>query len=1038
VRVEIACRLDSLCVALGEQWLVVTDDVLPSLVADADPDVRSEAIRCLPRLARLLLGFAMSGYAEQPLAAAAAAATAAAAAATAAAAAAATSTEGGDVGADAGVDTPPERLETLGGPCDGDGSAADLGDSSSSYVVRESGVGGGARATRLGGEGGEGGGVVEGGEVEERGGGVGGGGGDGGGLVEGEGVEGRGGGGGGGGEANSGVESGEIVSGAKTADCTNGRGGGSRGGDGVSVSGARARLMEAGQKARKRVLNALMPAAASLVDDPSTDVRGTTAVTLGEMLRLLVGFEDYVAVLGSSRDGGVGGGGGGGGGENGVGSSAGGGGSGGGDVGGMVTCCCVTGEEDEDGAADFGEGVSNGFGGVGGGGGGRNSVVWGDGGRRVCHGKVLQAEIVAAAAAADAVAEAALNAELIDLAEFEDADIGVDDLDDSDIMDDFDEIDDEIDDGSGEEVDGDGAQPSPPAAEDLMGLPFVACGQEGADTTGVVATDEEDKSLEEEHAENSEEHAALSPLKHEAGAAGGAVVSVGGVEEEMEASSGRGFSDFDGGVAVAQDLGSDDDEGYETGQDGTGIGSSNSSSSSSSPGSNLGSSPGSNLGSSPGSSPGSDPGGSPGSSAGSSPGSSRGSGDAVNGSFDEDSKEEEEEEAGGVAGRVGEGSGRGSSLGVGGGGEESGGDAATPADLAARNDPLIVLVTRLLLDADAHVACTMLQALRPGCAPELGPGPGPPTRDGNPIPGAGVGGDGAAAAGGRFPRGGGEGQGGGDRRGGGGSEGDCTPAPRRSCMLTPSQVGCVLPAFSELFGNPLWRVRAAVAEALPALVSCTLCDRLRDEVVNLGRRMLHDRVDSVRRSAAEQLIMAARIDLDRCPSRLFHHVPGACRRQARLPTLSVLPLPPPPPNGSSIPETEVLHSVPLDDLVANSVKDSVPNSVKDSAADSVSNSVEKSVKDSVANSVKVSVPESVANSVAELVSNSVANSAAGGTGENTETDLLALPKRINSDGVVEENNRLGGPSDCVFAGGENSPETLASSQGQASRDDEIG
>lgn len=42
VRVEVACRLDSLCVALGEQWSVVTVDILPALVADADPDVRCE------------------------------------------------------------------------------------------------------------------------------------------------------------------------------------------------------------------------------------------------------------------------------------------------------------------------------------------------------------------------------------------------------------------------------------------------------------------------------------------------------------------------------------------------------------------------------------------------------------------------------------------------------------------------------------------------------------------------------------------------------------------------------------------------------------------------------------------------------------------------------------------------------------------------------------------------------------------------------------------------------------------------------------
>ena len=49
--------------------------------------------------------------------------------------------------------------------------------------------------------------------------------------------------------------------------------------------------------------------------------------------------------------------------------------------------------------------------------------------------------------------------------------------------------------------------------------------------------------------------------------------------------------------------------------------------------------------------------------------------------------------------------------------------------------------------------------------------------------------------------------------------------------------------------------------------------------------MLFDRVDAVRRSAAEQLVMAARIDLDRCPARHLHHVPGACTRETRLPSL---------------------------------------------------------------------------------------------------------------------------------------------------------
>lgn len=42
VRLEIACRLDALCVALRDQWPLVTGNVLPALVKDADQDVQCE------------------------------------------------------------------------------------------------------------------------------------------------------------------------------------------------------------------------------------------------------------------------------------------------------------------------------------------------------------------------------------------------------------------------------------------------------------------------------------------------------------------------------------------------------------------------------------------------------------------------------------------------------------------------------------------------------------------------------------------------------------------------------------------------------------------------------------------------------------------------------------------------------------------------------------------------------------------------------------------------------------------------------------
>lgn len=55
--------------------------------------------------------------------------------------------------------------------------------------------------------------------------------------------------------------------------------------------------------------------------------------------------------------------------------------------------------------------------------------------------------------------------------------------------------------------------------------------------------------------------------------------------------------------------------------------------------------------------------------------------------------------------------------------------------------------------------------------------------------------------------------------------------------------------------------------------------------------MLFDRVDAVRKATAEQLVMAARIDLERCPWRLRHHMPGgACYQSARhLPDLTLSP-----------------------------------------------------------------------------------------------------------------------------------------------------
>lgn len=98
--------------------------------------------------------------------------------------------------------------------------------------------------------------------------------------------------------------------------------------------------------------------------------------------------------------------------------------------------------------------------------------------------------------------------------------------------------------------------------------------------------------------------------------------------------------------------------------------------------------------------------------------------------------------------------------------------------------------------------------------------------------------------------------------------------------------------------------------------------------------MLFDRVDAVRRSAAEQVVMAARIDLDRCPARLVHHVPDACVRQPSLPSLSAgagALSPPPPPPTDSIEAGSVLADSVADLVAADSVSDLV---LLDSVADS--------------------------------------------------------------------------------------------------------
>ena len=628
--------------------------------------------------------------------------------------------------------------------------------------------------------------------------------------------------------------------------------------------GVRGRLTQAGQKARKGILGALMPAAACLVDDPAAEVRGTTAVTLGEMLRLMVGFEDYVATLGSSArkpapaaaplphagvgvsDGapvGTGHGVGATGGESGEGvttvvargvtdrdgvsCSTGiyGGGS-------METCCCVIGQDEDGDVDEVADGaVGSDTAGVAGG-----RRVEGDGGsvgprRRVCHGRVMQAAMAAAAAAADAVAEAAMTAELIDL-----------DLAGFEGMGDEDE---EASGGIGLAAREDGSeaafagqhQHQPEEQGVIGGLPFAKhddvealeedsvslCGStavvEGGVERGEDAScaDVETRAAQETPAgqDSSEERsrddrpAALPPAPDSGDAPAEAEAeaeaeAIAGPEDEDEASARA--SQHGGGTSRDDARPAGTSEHVPDGGDAT---------------------------------------------AAAEPNALEPQRAVLEFEDDEDDDEDGSVDSNGaVNGRDDLGGDPEEALPAGSSAAATAAAVAAAADAAgdavvvdsntgvvgSNNDPLIVLVTRLLLDADANVACTMLQALRPGWVPELGPGPGPkhcgsngsgrsssspgdeappesecaaPAAAGVDVdvdateteaesgsPGGSDGkkwqGEGDCQMGAGESDGGGEfqeaavGQGSGGGGGGGGSGG--APVPRRSCLLTPAQV----------------------------------------------------------------------------------------------------------------------------------------------------------------------------------------------------------------------------------------------------------
>lgn len=482
--------------------------------------------------------------------------------------------------------------------------------------------------------------------------------------------------------------------------------GGSVGPGDSSRTELRGEICAAGEKARRDILGALMPAAAVLIEDPTAEVRGTVAVSLGEMLRLMVGFEDYVSALGAMRS------------SNGDGAgvrvvksgevsteSRGGRGAEGisAGSGSMVTCCCVTGEEEDgvDGGMADREGFAEGL------------------GRRVCHGKLLRDAEEAAAAAADAMAEAAMTAELMDLAGFESVgddrdDVGGDEDgcavsgDDSGSegfpveMEEGD-VDAHVNmllrsDDTGAIVDGTSAQDFPPLSEGDVSPAteeeetdpprLKTFGGDESDGSGDSCSNTENKGGVEFKRNGSPQHKSTSTA-----------VAASSTEEAMKK---------DGSVEGGNGNCGKDDSG--------------------------------SLGD-------------------------------VSVTANGDKKAAGDDD---IAGKAEAMDADSMSI-VDGTAVVAGGAEAVDVDF--NGDPLIGLVRRLLLDADANVACTMLQALRPVWGAELGPGPGPRAKTSRDIAGYAV----PAAVAGLGDRDGGEGK-------GCGGEEDVISPVRRSCMLTPAQV----------------------------------------------------------------------------------------------------------------------------------------------------------------------------------------------------------------------------------------------------------
>jgi len=74
-------------------------------------------------------------------------------------------------------------------------------------------------------------------------------------------------------------------------------------------------------------------------------------------------------------------------------------------------------------------------------------------------------------------------------------------------------------------------------------------------------------------------------------------------------------------------------------------------------------------------------------------------------------------------------------------------------------------------------------------------------------------------------------------------------------VLSENQVLRLLPTLANLATSPQWRVRQSAVEIVPALMGCTHRQETRHEISKLCLRLMNDKVDAVRKTAAECLCL---------------------------------------------------------------------------------------------------------------------------------------------------------------------------------------